>query len=55
MSESFEEWGASGRVATQCEVSEKPTHSKILGPGGKPLAYEKPVVGFDLSKRKDTP
>jgi hypothetical protein len=41
-----------GRVATQCEVSDRPLHSKLLGPDGNPLPYKHPPkIGFDLTPR----
>lgn len=27
---------------------DRPTHSKLLGPDGKPLQYERQKIGFDL-------
>lgn len=47
----YDPWNHSGRVATSCEVSDKPTHSKILAPDGKPLEYERQPVGFDLKPK----
>lgn len=44
--------GATGRVATQCEISYKPTHSKLLDASGKPMAYKQHPVGFDLTPSK---
>lgn len=40
--------GAGGFFADQVEVSDRPAESKLLGPDGRPLKYERPVVGFDL-------
>ena len=48
-SERSDEWGYPGRVATQCEVSDFPTHSQLLGPDGRPIAYEPRPCGFDLT------
>lgn len=34
---------------------ERPSHSKLLGPDGRPLPYEpRQQVGFDLRKRSTT-
>jgi hypothetical protein len=30
---------------------DKPTHSKLLDPEGKPIPYKLPKLGFDLGKR----
>lgn len=37
----------------QAYVADKPTHSTLLGPDGKPLAYRQPPVGFDLRPTKE--
>lgn len=39
---------AGGLFADQAEVADQPAESKLLGPDGRPLKYERPVVGFDL-------
>ena len=44
----------SGRVATLCDVTEKPLYSKLLGPDGNPLKYAQPKVGFNLNKKENT-
>lgn len=44
----FDYYGDQGRVATQCHESDKPTHSQLLGPDGKPLPYAKFEVGFHV-------
>lgn len=43
-----------GRVANTCHEAERPTHSQLLGPDGRPLAYAPRPVGFDLTRRKAT-
>lgn len=40
--------GESGMFADQMHESDKPTHSQLLGPDGKRLAYETQRLGFDL-------
>lgn len=40
-----------GRVATVCDVQEKPTHSRLLDPSGKPMQYEQRKVGFNLTPK----
>ena len=50
----FYDYGESGRVATQCEVKEYPTHSKLLDSNGQPLAYKKNPIGFKLGKQNET-
>lgn len=48
----YQEYG--GRYATTIHESEKPTHSGLLGPDGKPLKYAQPPrLGFDLTPKKD--
>jgi hypothetical protein len=47
----YDPWNETGRVATGCHESTKPTHSQILGPDGKPLAYKPNPIGFDLRPR----
>lgn len=33
--------------------AERPEHSALLGPDGRPLAYApRPVIGFDLRRRE---
>jgi hypothetical protein len=32
---------------------ERPEQSSVLGPDGRPLRYEKPALGFDLTRRKE--
>jgi len=47
-------WGEFGAspTASQVHEGEYPSNSNVLGPDGKPLQYEqRPVIGFDLSKR----
>lgn len=43
-------WGQ-GNVADECHVADKPEFSKLLGPNGKPLRYEKFPVGFQPPRR----
>lgn len=45
-------WNLTGRVATQCEVSERPTHSALLDRHGRPMRYEPSPIGFDLSSKR---
>lgn len=33
-------------------VAEHDTHSRLLDASGRPMAYEKPPVGFDLMPKK---
>ena len=47
----WEDWDG-GRVATHCDVQEKPTHSRLLDPSGKPMQYEQRKVGFNLTPRE---
>lgn len=42
----------SGRVATMCEVQDKPTYSRLLDSEGNPMPYEKRAVGFDLTPKR---
>lgn len=47
-------WGdyPSAHYADEVHEQERPTHSQLLGPDGKPLQYAPPQpVGFDLRKR----
>lgn len=45
-------WGeGSHLMADQCFEQERDTHSRLLGPDGKPLRYERIKMGFDLSPR----
>ena len=44
-------WGGEGHYADEVHVPDRPTHSKLLGPDGRPLKYETPRVGFDTSRR----
>lgn len=44
--------GAAHPVADHGHSGEYPTHSRLLGPDGRPLEYEpRPRLGFDLSPR----
>ena len=36
--------------ADTVQETEKPTHSKVLGPNGQPLKYQPNPVGFNLTK-----
>lgn len=45
--------GETGIYADEAHVTEHETHSRLLGPDGKPLPYRKPqAVGFRLTKHK---
>jgi hypothetical protein len=48
----FDPWGETGRVATTCHEADRPSHSQVLGPDGKPLAYARQSVGFDLKPKQ---
>ena len=43
-------WGdyAAAPYATQIQEAERPEFSKLLGPDGNPLRYQRPQIGFDL-------
>ena len=45
------DWGQYGHYADYVDVTQHETHSRLLGPDGKRLPYERPKVGFDLSSR----
>lgn len=47
-------WGWDGThvFADQAIEQERDTHSRLLGPDGQPLRYERRRIGFDLSPRK---
>lgn len=48
----YDPWDGSGHMMTdQCHESERDSHSKLLGPDGQPLRYERLKMGFDLSPR----
>lgn len=50
-SANFDHWYEANQSITVDDF-EYPTHSKLLGPNGQPLAYEpRQKMGFDLSKR----
>jgi hypothetical protein len=43
-------------MADEVFETERPTHSKLLGPDGRPIPYVRQKLGFDLTpKRKATP
>lgn len=50
----YDPWsGESGIYADEVHVTEHATHSRLLGPNGKPLPYRKPqTVGFNLTHGK---
>lgn len=41
-----------GRVATECDVSYKPTHSQLLDANGNRMKYEDRRVGFALTPKR---
>jgi len=49
----YDPWtGYSAMMADTVHEGSYPTHSRILGPDGKPLEYEpRPAMGFDLRRR----
>ena len=44
-------WGEQMHLAGEVEESEKPTHSKLLGPNGQPIPYKRQKLGFDLTPK----
>ena len=53
MSERSDDGWYQGRVATQCNVSEKLSPSSLLDSRGKPIPYQQPPkCGFDLTPSK---
>lgn len=42
----------SHEFATEVHESDKPSHSAILGPDGRPLQYRRQPLGFDLTPRR---
>jgi hypothetical protein len=47
-------WGGhpAAGFADQVHEADRPTHSPVLGPDGRPLRYEaRPRLGFDLTLR----
>lgn len=47
----YDPWNTSGRVATQCEASDRPTHSQVLDQYGRAIPYPPPRLGFDLTPK----
>lgn len=45
-------WGEIHVFADQVHEQQRETHSRLLGPDGQPLRYDRPKVGFDLSPRR---
>ena len=45
-------WGGQIHLAGEVEESEKPTHSKLLGPNGEPIPYKRQKLGFDLTPKQ---
>ncbi len=37
--------------AVEVHESDKPSHSAVLGPDGRPLRYQRHAIGFDLTPR----
>lgn len=45
-------WGETYHFANEVTEKERQTHSRLLGPDGKPLSYEpKQPLGFDLTPK----
>jgi len=44
--------GQGGYYASNIEVSDMPTHSRLLNKDGNPMQYETRAVGFDLKQKK---
>jgi hypothetical protein len=45
--------GEGGTYADEVHEADRPSHSRLLGPNGKPLLYEtKQPIGFRLSGRR---
>jgi len=48
----FDEWGDGSTYADEVHVTEHKTHSMLLGPDGRRLAYRQPdPVGFRLVRK----
>jgi hypothetical protein len=45
-------YGQGHLFADQVHEAERPEESRLLGPDGKPLHYERQPMGFDLRERK---
>lgn len=47
-------WDCPHLMADICHEQERDTHSRLLGPDGQPLRYERLKMGFDLRPRSKT-
>jgi hypothetical protein len=45
--------GDDAPVATEAHVSERPSHSRLLGSDGRPLQYRQQRIGFDLRRKEE--
>jgi len=44
-------YGDAHPIADMVHEQDKPEESKLLGPDGRPLKYQRQPMGFDLRKR----
>ena len=45
-------WGMGQHFADVAHEADRPSHSPLLGPDGKPLQYARLTLGFDLSPKR---
>ena len=48
-------WAGAYPFADQVQEQDRPEESKLLGPDGRPLRYQRQPMGFDLRPRKPSP